>query len=271
MEVSIPFHLRGKNSGLNEKVQQFNIFYDVAQQDLNKLIEFIQEFPTKQINIEYRNGIDTRSAAALSKISDKVRFRLRAEDIAKTAKLQENGCKFFFDASMACGNWTALYDQIINQHVSEVYLCDDLMYDLTRVRDFCTSHGVKTRIIINRVSWTRPVSDDAYFAPWLRPQDMDELKLYFDTVEFFVADDSKDTHAYDVLYKVYIEKEDWYGDLKELVPDIPYTLPCRGVPQYLVHKRCNCNLACLRRTSCHMCESIVNVANDLRDIGAQLA
>ena len=98
MDVAIPFKNHYK---LNDKVQEFNIFFDPDKNNLDTLIEFIQTFENYIINIEYRNGIDVKTATALSKISDRVRFRLRAEDISKASQLKERGCAFFFDNSMS--------------------------------------------------------------------------------------------------------------------------------------------------------------------------
>lgn len=269
MNVAVPFHLRGKSSGLNEKVQEFNIFYDVDKQDLNKLIEFIQEFPNHQINIEYRNGIDTKTAAALAKIGDNVRFRLRAEDVARVSKLKDNGCRFFFDVSCACDCWTTLYNQVVNEGASEVYICNDLCYDCLRVRNFCDMHSVKMRIVINKVPITRPASPEMYFIPIYRPQDMPVVGKYFDVVEFYTTDDSYDTHFFDVMYRVYIEEQDWYGNLRELNPDIPFEYPCRGVLPYTAFKRSECNLMCLKGYKCRTCRDCVRLSQSLKDINVQ--
>ena len=138
----------------------------------------------KQINIEYRNGIDVKSAAALSKIGDNVRFRLRAEDITKVNQLYERGCKYFFDNSMAATDWIALYYQVEIENVSEVYLADSLLYELDRVSTYCVNHGVKTRLVINRVPLTRPVKPDMWFAPFFRPQDYDVVVISLVVVSY---------------------------------------------------------------------------------------
>lgn len=269
MRVAIPFHLRGKTSGLNDKVQEFNIDYDPAQNDLNKLIDFINEFPEHQINIQYRNGIDTKSAAALAKISDNVRFCLRAEDIGRIPKLKENGCKYFYNSYCACNCWMMLYRLVEQEDVSEVYICDDLCYEMDKVRFYCDTHNVRIRTIVNRVPVTRPVSPDMFFIQAYRPQDMPVLDRYYHTVEFYNPKDSHDTHFFDVMYRVFIEKQDWYGDLRELNPDVPFEYPCRSTLPRIAAKRCICGLACLRGGNCRTCEHIVKLAQDLKDSGAQ--
>ena len=270
MDVAVSFHLRGKSTGLHDKVQQFNIFYDVLKDDLNKLIEFIQAYPDKQINIEYRNGIDTKSAAALAKIGENVRFRLRAEDISKIATLQKNECKYFYDISMACGGWMDLYEQVINDKVQEVYICNDLCYELDKVRFFCDKYKVSIRMLINRLPISRPAAQDMYFIPIYRPQDMNILEQYIDVIEFAVQEDNRNTHEFEVLYKIYMEDRDWYGTLNELNPEIPFEVHCRGVIPYLAYKRSVCGLKCLRGSTCTMCKQVLKTADALKNIGAQL-
>lgn len=266
MDVAIPFKL---NFELNDKVQQFNIFFDPVRNNLDTLIEFIQEFKDKQINIEYRNGIDVKSAAALSKIGDNVRFRLRAEDITKVNQLYERGCRYFFDNSMAATDWITLYYQVEIEHVSEVYLADSLLYELDRVSTYCVNHGVKTRLVINRVPLTRPVKPDMWFAPFFRPQDYDVIDTWFNVVEFDCGD-PVDTDKLRVLYRAYIQKKDWYGRLEELNPDVSVDIPCRGIVPQLADKRALCGLRCLKGGKCRTCRNVITLGQDLRDIGAQL-
>lgn len=266
MNVAIPFKL---NFELNDKVQEFNIYFNPANNSLDTLIEFIQEFQDKQINIEYRNGIDVKSAAALSKIGDNVRFRLRAEDITKINQLRDRSCQFFFDNSMAATDWISLYYQVEIEGVSEVYLANSLMYELDRVSMYCSKHNVKTRLVINRIPLTRPVKPDMWFAPFFRPQDYSVIDTWFDTVEFDCGD-PVDVNKLRVLYRAYIQKKDWYGCLEELNPDVTIDIPCRGIVPQLADKRSLCGLRCLKGGKCRTCHNIIALGQDLRDIGAQL-
>ena len=69
MNVCIPFKNHFK---LNDKVDELAIFFDPDKNSFDTLIEFIQKFKDKQINIEYRNGIDVKTASALSKVGGNV-------------------------------------------------------------------------------------------------------------------------------------------------------------------------------------------------------
>lgn len=268
MDVAIPFKLNYK---LNDEIQEFNLKFDPNENSFDTLIEFIQKFSDKIVNIEYRNGIDVKTAAALAKVGDNVRFRLKAEDIQKSDRLFSRGCKFFFDSSMAAGSWMELY-QMVNQHcVCSVYICDDLVYELDKVSAFCHEHDVKVRMVLNRAPLTQPVKQDMWIAPMYRPQDIPVLEKYGVDVVEFDCGSPYDFKQLAVLYKVYIKDKDWYGQLGEINPDFKdRDIPCRGFPVMLADKRSICGLRCLRGGHCRTCRNLVTVAQDLRDIGAQL-
>lgn len=269
MDVAIPFKFKGK---LNDKVQQYNIFFNPNENDFDTLIDFIQESQDKIINIEYRNGIDVKTASALSKISDNVRFRLRAEDIQKTSQLREKGCKYFFDNSLAVESWTDLYRFVNDYGVSDVYVCNDLVYQLDKVCEYCHKNQTKVRFVVNRAPLSFPIKGDNFIAPIYRPQDVPVLeKIGIDVIEF----DCGNPYNFDmlkVLYKTYIVKHFWYGQLGEINPDFKdYDMPCPGLTPILADKRSKCGLRCLTGRPCRTCRNLVTLAQDLRDINAQLA
>lgn len=268
MDVAIPFKLNYK---LNSEVQEFNLKFHPDVNSFDTLIEFVQEYADKQVNIEYRNGIDTKTAAALAKVGENVRFRLRAEDITKVNKLVERKCKFFFDSSMAASSWMELYRFIDTYHVTDVYIADDLCYEMDKVHEYCTAKGVRVRLIVNRAPLTQPIGKETYKAPLYRPQDMDTLSKWIDVIEF----DCGSPYDFDmlkVLYKVYIKKKFWYGQLGEINPDFKdFDMPCPGLVWMLADKRSTCGLRCMKGGKCKTCRMLVTTAQDLRDIGAQLA
>lgn len=266
MDVAIPFKYHGK---LNDKVQQFNIAYDVNENSFDNLIDFVQTYSDRQVNIEYIGAFDAKTAKAISKVSDNVRFRLRAEDVMQASKLREAKAKFFYDSTLAANNWYSLVRQVKVEGVSEVYVSDDLMFDLKRVREWCDAQDTRIRCVLNRVALTRPAMPDMYFTPFFRPQDYPVYEKYFDVAEFDCGK-RYNFKELGVLYRQFIEKHDWYGDIQEINQDVPFSVPCRGVVNLLAKKRANCGARCLAGSSCRMCENAITLAQDLKDVGAQL-
>lgn len=268
MEVAIPYKLNFK---LNSEVQEFNIRFDPDKNNFDTLIDFIQEYKDKQINIEYRNGIDTKTASALAKVGDNVRFRLRAEDIARVEKLLERKCKFFFDSTMAASCWMDLYRLVNVYHVTDIYATDDLCYEMDKVHNYCAAQDVHIRFIANRAPLTQPVGKDMYTAPLYRPQDMHTLSKWVDVVEFDCGN-PYDFNMLKILYKAYIKNMHWYGQLGEINPDFKdFDMPCPGLTWILADKRSKCGLRCMKGGKCNTCKLLITTAQDLRDIGAQLA
>lgn len=268
MDVAIPFK---NHYPLNDKVQEFNLFFDPDKNSLDTLIEFIQTFENHIINIEYRNGIDVKTATALSKISDRVRFRLRAEDISKASQLKERGCTFFFDNSMSANCWTMLRWLVEYHQVCDVYVCDDLTYELDKVKEYCATHGVRIRMVVNRAPTSYPIGPDDFTAPLYRPQDMDAITEWIDVIEFDCGS-PYDFNVLKVLYKAYVTNKFWYGQLEELNIDFKgFDMPCPGLVTGFIKKRSQCGLRCRRGGNCQSCKHCVRMARSLRDIGVQLA
>ena len=71
-----------QNLPMNDKADEFNIFYSKEDNSLNALVDFIAAYKDKQINIRFRNAIDVKIASTLAKFGDNVRFVLDAKDMA---------------------------------------------------------------------------------------------------------------------------------------------------------------------------------------------
>ena len=267
-DIAIPFKM---NYELNDKAQEFNIYFDPDKNNFNTLIEFIQEYKDKRIDIEYRNGIDVKTASALAKVGDNVAFRLHGEDVLKTDALKSRGCKFFFDSTVAVTNWITLKRFVETVGVTDVYVADDLVYELDNVRDYCTKNGVSMRCVINRVPITEKLKQGSYIAPMYRPQDVPFLETVYDVAEFDCGTPC-DFKKLSVMYRVYIEKKNWYGQLGELNPDFDgVDVPCPDIMDGLAEKRSKCALRCLRGGSCRTCKLVTDTARSLRDIGGRFA
>lgn len=267
MKVAIPFKYK---FDLNDEVDEFNVKFDPDENDFSKLIDFIQEHKDKRINIEYKNSLDTKTALALAKMAKNIAFRLKPEDMVRADKLVGH-CNLFFDSSLACSNFWELNYIISTYHVSDVYIVDDLCYDLPRVSEFCHDRYVNIRAIVNRGMSSTPQAPDSRIIPFVRPNDYDflEKRKYIDVYEFDCGD-PYDFKALKVLYKVFMQDKDWYGNLQELNRDIPFELPNRGLLPEFTKFKSNCKLRCLTGGGCNHCQGLVELAQGLREKGVQL-
>lgn len=255
---------------LNDKVQGFNISYDPNVNDFNKLIEFIQTYPDYDINIKYKNGVDEKTAAALAKIGNNVFFCLGGQDIQKTDRLKKNNCKFFFDKTCGVSSYWELEYMVEKIGVDSVYIVDDLCYNLEKVSEYCHKHGVRLRVILNRCP-TKIVHDDKRLM-FYRPQDMEYLERFYDIAEFECGEgiNGFNKQLCLVLYKRFFEKRDWYGNIQELNPSLPFEAYNRQLPIPYVRRRSTCGLRCLRDgAGCTYCDTVYGLMQNMVESGIQ--
>ena len=169
MKLAIPFKRHEK---INEKADIYILEFDPNKNDFSKLIEFIQEMD-KRVEIHYSgiNGLDAKTAAALSKVSDDVCFRLDSSDVLKVSKLRENKCKFYF--TYPATDFFNLQDLVEGQGVSCVYIANELCFNLDAVRQYCDKHDVEIRMTLNSVPLTTHMVSNTI--PFWRPLDVDLL------------------------------------------------------------------------------------------------
>ena len=100
-KLAIPFHL---NNEINDDVKEFNILFYKNKNNIEKLIDFIQEYEDKRINIEFPEGIHMPTLKSVNKISDNVYCRMNPVDVVKLEELKKNNIKFFFNSTMSFSN-----------------------------------------------------------------------------------------------------------------------------------------------------------------------
>lgn len=255
---------------LNDKVDGFNISFDPDKNDFGKLIEFVQKYPDKEINIHYSDGIDTKTAAAIAKVGSNVRFRLGGQDIQKADRLRENGCKFFLDKDCGVSSYWELRHLVEVVGVDSVYIVDDLCYNLVEVSKYCHDHGVRLRVVLNRCP-TKIVHDDKRLM-FYRPQDMGYIENYYDIAEFECGEGVSGFNAglCEVLYKRFFVKRDWYGNVQELNPSLPFEVYNRQLPLPYVRRRSTCGLRCLHdNSSCNYCGEVYKLMSGMVGKGLQ--
>lgn len=113
-------------------------------------------------------------------------------------KLQELGIKFYFRTDFPIVNYRLL-DYVIGLGVTDVYIMDDLCYNLKRVKEIATKKGVNIRLILNHIPSMILNKGEDVRAPIFIPETVDELSQYIDTVEF---DTGNSWARLETLYKI---------------------------------------------------------------------
>lgn len=98
-------------------------------------------------------------------------------------KLQELGIKFYFGPDFPIVNYRLL-DYAIKLGATDVYIMDDLCYDLKRAHAAAKKANVNIRLVLNHIPSMLINKGEDVRAPIFIPETVDELSKYIDTVEF---------------------------------------------------------------------------------------
>lgn len=261
LELSIPFRLQ--NEEYDEIAAEFNILFRENRNSLEKLLEFLEKYPDKRINIEM-DKIDVSLLKLANRAHDNIAVRMT--DMAhyqSIDELREAGIQFFFDFKLNPCRGMCDLDSFASLGVSDVYFADDLMYNLREAKKAADSHGIKTRIVMNHVPYTLP--DRNPKVPWFSPDCVDLISPYFDIVEFDFKNSPNGWHNFGVYYRAWITKKRWHGDLSELYKDLNVFIPNDSLfSEELIRYKIHCGRHCANKdTVCRRCEQYVELALEL--------
>lgn len=268
-KICIPFKYSNSFNEVNQYVQEFDIDFikiggnpiESTSSNIDKLIEFVEANQAKNINISFPQEFYIPAVTFVNKIHKNIYIKLRAEQINHVAELKKNNIKFFFDKDVSAYNY-AMLDSLITLGVSQLYISDDLCYNLDEVSKIAKSHGVKLRCVLNRIPATALDKGINYKSMVYRPQDLELLDKYFDCFEFDCSE-PYDWAQYDVLFRAFFRRGKWNGNLQELNPDLAFEFDDRFIiPEYTSYK-VNCERRCDSRynNQCKKCEQFLQLQN----------
>ena len=155
--------------------------------------------------------------------------------------------------------------------VTDIYIYDDLCYNIPNISKQCKQNNIDIRLILNTIPSTAPDAGDNLISPIFTPRDKDILNEYIDTIEFDCYIDEDRTqynwNVFNVLYEVWFKDKDWYGDLRSLNKDLNFYLPVYSTLPTFSEKRISCGRRCAMANSCHRCKDIIEMAQELANNG----
>mgnify|MGYP007099010124 CR=1 FL=1 len=263
MAIAIPFALDNAKWN-NRKDIEFNIPYDSGRhKELDKFLDFLDEYPDVRINLEFKDEISLHDLSVINKISDNVYVRISIKDVPKVKDMREKGYKFFFDSELPAYNFSLL-ESFIDMGTTDIYIADDLCYDLDTVKKYLNSVGVNIRLILNKIPMTTPDRGLNEKTVLFRPNDIDYLKQYFDAFEFDCGK-PYNFKKLDVLYRVYFIQKEWLGEISEINEDYNIPLHNRTIQDDYDLYRMNCGRKCNHNRICNKCKNMYDAANKLYD------
>lgn len=265
MNISIPYKLNNEDWNRRSDIE-FDIPYDDERNEvLDKFLAFVELYPKSRINVCFKGQVNTKHLSVMNKVSDNIYVRVKAKDFPAVKELKEKEYKFFFDSELAAYNYSTL-DSFVSLGTTDVYIADDLCYDLEKVSEFCKEHNTHLRTILNKVPMTTPDRGSHPKTVFWRPNDIDYLKQYFNTFEFDCGEPYNWT-KHNAMYRTYFFKKDWLGDITELVDGYYLPLFNRSTPEDYCYYRMNCGLKCDKGRTCNKCDNLYELAEKMYEKG----
>ena len=251
---------------VNDSLCEFNIRFDKDKNNFEKLIEFVNMYKDKRINIECVNP-DVPLLSKLLQFNKNLYLNVQwfHVNVATVQKIKDAGFGVYYGSACPAYSYKVLRDYI-DLGVSDVYIAGDLMYRLPDVRKICTEANVRMRVVVNRISnflWGFGVGKDPRDM-FFRPEDMPLLDNLFDVFELD-CDNSK----FDTLMDIWFIDKKWPDDLRIISPDLGFYVPNQSLIPDFTRYKINCGFKCASNPNsrCRKCKQFIEIAEKMAQKG----
>ena len=140
--------------------------------------------------------------------------------------------------------------------MSDLYITEDLGFDLARVRHIC-GDKVTIRAIAN-IAQSKVRSTLPILQFFIRPEDVKTFEMGIDVIQFWGPEDRQS-----VLLTIY-KGGNWYGDLKDLILDFAGSIESRRIIPNFAFARTTCQRRCMKGDACRYCFHVMDTAESLK-------
>ncbi len=252
-------------SHIIDKVDEILIRYDK-----NKILELFTQFIPAHLNqriivqLIEEDNIDTivnnlKKIISIYNENKDIKFDIQLPFYNQKfiEELKDTNLKYFFKA--AANSWDK-FTGLISQNVSDIYITDELAFELDKVAEIAHKNNIKVRIYPNvaQSRWDK-LSDILKF--FIRPEDIEMYEPYIDVCEFY----GDKAQQIDTYYKIYQEDKKWFGDLQEIIIGLDSKIDSRYIIPRFAEKRIKCGKDCLKGGKCEMCKRILDLSEQLEN------
>ena len=252
-------------SHIIDKVDEILIKYDK-----NKILELFTQFIPAHLNqrvivqLIEENNIDTivnnlKKIISIYNENKDIKFDIQLPFYNQKfmEELKDTDLKYFFKA--AANSWDK-FTGLMSQNVSDIYITDELAFELDKVAEIAHKNNIKVRIYPNvaQSRWDK-LSDILKF--FIRPEDIEMYEPYVDVCEFY----GDKAQQIDTYYKIYQEDKKWFGDLQEIIIGLDSKIDSRYIIPRFAEKRIKCGKDCLKGGKCEMCKRILDLSEQLEN------
>lgn len=251
MKLAIPYTTKQQ---FQDIADEYNIRVRNHNDSYLNAITFLGKMD-KRINIEFED-FDIEKICNLFKMNNNIVVRIMPQQINDINILKENNIPFLLDVSIPIYSY-AMLDWAVKLSPTDIYITDDLCYDLANVKNICAENNISLRFIGNRAQTALPFLSSFHKIACFKPQQFEELNLYFSTIEFdcFQSDNTYDYGQLEILYKYWFKLHKWDKELMFINKDINFNFQCKYFFNDTSYNF-NCRYRCysFNTKACNRCE-----------------
>lgn len=240
-----------RSKSINE-VNEWTIKYNSKD---TTLLTFLDLHKNKRINlyIEDENINFTFLTELCNKYSN-LYIKFKSEYYLDIILKNKPNFKFFLDTWI--NDWDTL-NGILQLGVTDVYIVENLAFEIDKVAELVHLFEAETRIYVNiaQSKWNNTPALKKFF---VRPEDINDYNDYVDVVEFYNVD-----KQIDIYYDIYNKKQKWFGKLNEIILDFNSEIDNKYIIPRFAEMRIKCGKNCLKGGHCRRCEIIEELSNSL--------
>ena len=210
-----------KNGNFLQKADEISIKYQ--SNDIISLRNFLDKHLEQRIIISIEHDLDfikNKQLDIFKTLREKYNYsnfalRFSGEKhflYAINDELKESGIPYFYSLiATDIDTFTGL----VNSGASDVYIGDNLGFEIKDISKIAHQKGVKIRVYPNKcqTNWWGTPDIKTFF---IRPEDVPSYEPYIDVMEIW-AETLAEKQNIDIYYKIYAIDKEWYGDLKEFL------------------------------------------------------
>lgn len=263
MKYCVPYN---KFSKAVKTAEEITIQYDSRNLDMS----FLEQYQNKKI-IFCLDMSDEEACQEIEKIKTikehftnlKIAILLNSYKNYEKTILKIKDFQIDFFTKDRVNNWD-IFMGLINFGVSDIYIVENLGFELDKISKVASKNNVAIRVFPN-VAQSAYEDTPALKKFFIRPEDINFYSKYVDVFEIF-----GDSKYIDVLYKIYANDKKWYGQLKEIIIGFSDELKSPCILKNFAEIRSRCGKKCIKGSNCRFCERIQEVSKVLDEKGLVL-
>lgn len=252
MKYSIKFY---KGCRTLERADEIIIKYDKKSAGL---LDFVQKWNEDQriiVDITELEDIESNLDIFAAAAGIHPEFAVMLHSTQNYEPIAALKLPFFFIDGVNC------YDDLVGQitlGVSDVYILNELCFNLDEISKYCHENKVQIRVYPNVAQSASNFAVDEFKKFFIRPDDISFYEEYIDVIEFFGPLDKQP-----VLYDIYTD-ERWIGNLNDVILGLTKEIDNKTVVPYFGEARQKCRKRCIFGR-CDICGSVEALAATLKD------